>query len=197
MPASRSRSLLRDIAKGMGQQMFFWGCDARHSQGNLLIRTGLQRLARKTNGEGSSRYRQPWQGGLIELHSFCVGWYPDQFTGHGAVFIRGRERLLGCHGETPLTPGRYERDRFFAESSDELLTTIRPLVAWLLAYEARVAVLAEASYRQDCWLKYLAKTGARPWLSPSQAAQWFQDFLNGPAQVRRPRQLLREKRPTL
>jgi len=196
MPASRKRSLLRDIANGIGQHMFFWGCDVRHPQGNLLVRSGMQRLAREetAGGEGSSRYRIAWQGGLIELHSFCVGWYPDETTNNGAIFIRGRKRLQGCLGEMPLTPGRYEAERFSPGCSDELLITIRPLIAWLLAYEAKVESLAGADYRQACWLKYLAKIGARPWLAPAQGVEWFQDFLQRPERVRRPRQFLRTHR---
>jgi len=194
-PHSRTRSLLRDLANGIGQQMFFWGCDVRHAQGNLLVRAGMQRLARlEARGEGSSRYRMAWEGGLIELHSFCVGWYPDGSSHHGAIFIRGKERLQGCLGESPLTPGRYEEDRFSSECSDELLRTVRPLITWLLAYEAQVESLAGPHYRQDCWMKYLSKVGARPWLSPAQANAWFQDFLECPEKVRRPREILRRPR---
>jgi len=48
---SKRRSLVRDACGCLHQQMFFWGCDARHPDGNLLIRHGLTRIARCESGE--------------------------------------------------------------------------------------------------------------------------------------------------
>lgn len=155
----------------------------------------MERLAREdARGEGSSRYRTHWQGGLIELHSFCVGWYPDASENKGAIFIRGKERLLACQSEMPLTPGKYEEERFSFDSSDELLVTIRPLLSWILEYEKQITNLAGADYRHSCWKRYLSRMGARPWLSPLQAAEWYQTFLETPEQTRRSREILRRRK---
>ena len=88
---------MSDLARGIGQQMMFWGCDARHSQGNLLSHAGLQRIARtERRSEGSSRYRMPWQDGLIELHSYCVGFYSSEDI--GIIYIRSLQRFRSCLG---------------------------------------------------------------------------------------------------
>ena len=48
MLASNSIGLLNDFTKALGQQLYFWGCDVRHPQGNLLCEFGLER--RKEQG---------------------------------------------------------------------------------------------------------------------------------------------------
>ena len=73
-PASRRRSLVGDLCKGVTQSMGFWGCDARHPAGNLLVASGFERLEKNPAlTEGSSRYRKPWlapQEGVSWLESF-------------------------------------------------------------------------------------------------------------------------------
>jgi hypothetical protein len=189
---SRRRSLARDAARGLVQQMFFWGCDASHPEGNLLVRAGLQRLAREEpHGEGSSRYGMAWQSGLVELHSFCAGWYPGDPARTGTVFIRSRERLFPCTGGEPLVPGVYEDSRLGREGADDLLEALPPLFSWVCHYESRVRKLAGAGYRQKCWMRYWSKPGARPWLPPEDAVRWFRDFVRAPASIQRPREFLR------
>jgi hypothetical protein len=140
-PRSQVRALVSDLARMFLQQMFFWGCDAQ-SGGNLLVRLGGQRLAREHScGEGSSRYRWRWEDGTVELHSFCAGWYPDDPTAAGAVFIRGRERFFDCAGGQPLEPGHYDEGRFLHANADEMLALLRPLLSWLADYERRVELL--------------------------------------------------------
>lgn len=196
MERSRIRSLLRDVARGLGQQMFFWGCDIRHVSGNLLVRAGMERIARaKSHGEGSSRYRMKWNGGLIELHSYCLGWYGQQPPFRGAIFIRSLERLSSCRGPLPVTPGHYEHEQMTAEGADELAQAVRPLLGWILSYEQEVREITEPSYRDTCWQRYVSKMGAKPWLQPSDAEAWFQSFLDTPNQTQRPRDLLRSSRP--
>lgn len=193
---SRQRSLLRDVARGLGQQMFFWGCDVRHASGNLLVHAGMERLARaERRGEGSSRYRMEWGCGLIELHSYCFGWYSQTPPFRGAIFIRRLERLASCAGPLPVTPGKYEREQIITEGADELLHSIRPLLDWIISYERNIRKLTDDSYRDACWRRYLSKTGARPWLSPSEAESWFESFLKAPEKTQRPRELLRSSRP--
>lgn len=195
-PSSRQRSLAGDAARGLAQQMFFWGCDARYWEGNLLVRAGLRRLARaEIQGEGSSRYGMDWRGGVVELHSFCAGWYPRDPGRKGAVFIRSQERLFTCSGGEPVAPGVYEDSRLGREGADDLLAALPPLFSWGCQYESRVRKLAGADYRQACWMRYLSKPGARPWLPPEDAVRWFRDFVRTPASVQRPREFLRQPLP--
>jgi len=167
--------------------MVFWGCDACHPRENLLSASGLQRIARTEQGrEGSSRYRIEWQGGLVELHSYCVGWYSPETP--GIIFIRSLQRFRSCVGPQPLTPGKYERERFFAAGRDQLLHSVTPLVAWITDYERRIAEMEGLHYRRNCWRLSLKKAGARPWLPPDQAVDWFQCFLDCPETTPRARQ---------
>jgi len=167
--------------------MFFWGCDARHPQGNLLSHTGLQRIARseRRRREGSSRYQMPWQDGLIELHSYCVGFYPSEDL--GIIYIRSLQRFRLCLGPKPLTPGKYEKERLLSAGRDQLLHSAKPLIAWVVEYERRIARLKSPAYRRVCWQRGLTRAGARPWLSPESAVAWFQCFLDCSASTPRPR----------
>lgn len=187
---SRRRSLVRDACGCLQQQMFFWGCDARHREGNLLVRFGMTRLGREENtGEGSSRYRMDWRDGTVEVHSFCAGWYP-RFD-EGVVFIRNRERLYSCSGDEPLTPGAYEEERHTALNADAMLNLSRPLVEWVSEYESWVHAQTTSGYRQKCWMKLLSRMGGKPWLPPEQAETWRRSFVQDPASTPRARELFR------
>ncbi len=191
-PRSQVRALVRDLAGLMTQQMFFWGCDAQHHHGNLLVRLGAQRIAREnTVGEGSSRYRFACQAGTVELHSFCAGWYPSDPNASGVVFIRGRERFAGCAGATPLTPGRYEVDRLRFSSADEMLVACRPLLAWLEDYEQRLGTVTREGYRDRCYALFQKRGEGCPWLPPSQARRWLAQWLASPENTPRARHSFR------
>ena len=190
--ASRRRSLVRDACGCLQQQMFFWGCDARHRSGNLLSGFGLMRIARTKNAsEGSSRYRMDWGDGTVELHSFCAGWYPR--SGDGVVFIRNREHLYSCTGDEPLTPGAYEDERHRGTDADTMLQTCRPLLEWVAEYEQWIETRTPGDYRRNCWMKLLSRMGGRPWLPPAEAKTWRQCFLADPATTPRARELLRRR----
>lgn len=185
--SSRRRSLLGDLAEGLGQQMYFWGCDVR-MKGNLLIRCGMERVARASgHGEGSSRYRQAWSGGVVELHSYCAGWYPAEGPRRGVVFIRSRERVQCCTAGEALTPGVYERERMVSPGVDEMLEAVRPLVGWMLAHEEAVARRAGNDFREACWELFRTQTQARPWLRPREAREWLGQFLEAPERLARAR----------
>lgn len=176
--------------------MFFWGCDVRHPEGSLLSRVGMDRLARSERSEeGSSRYRMEWRNGLVELHSYCVGWYASDAPVPGILFIRSLERITSCVGPLPLTPGKYEQKRMISEGADDLLQSVKPLVSWILFYETQVGRLAGSTYRGDCWRRYLSRMGSRPWLPPGEAESFFQSFLEDPKRTPRPRDFFRSTRP--
>ena len=191
---SKRRSLVRDACGCLHQQMFFWGCDARHPDGNLLIRHGLTRIARcESGGEGSSRYRMDWRGGTVELHSFCAGWFPA--SGDGVLFIRHRERLHRCSGGEPIRPGHYDSERVGGATNDEMLLTSLPLLEWVVGYEKWIAAQTRPGYRQRSWKRQLSQMGSRPWLPPEEAVSWLIKFLADPTSTPRARDALR--RPSI
>jgi len=177
---------MSDLAQGLGQQMIFWGCDARHPDGNFLSRYGMERIAReKRGGEGSSRYRLEWRGGLVELHSYCVGWYSSEAL--GVIYIRSRGCFQVCIGPVPLTPGKYEIERLMPAGRNLLLQAVKPLLTWILSYEGEVLRSLGSRYREACWKVCHSKVGPRPWLPPEKATAWFAKFLEDPAATPRPR----------
>ncbi len=191
---SRLRSLVRDACQCLRQQMGYWGCDTRHPAGNLLVRFGMHRIERiRQQSEGSSRYRMAWRDGLVELHSFCAGWYSP--TSDGAIFIRNRERLYTCSGFEPLTPGCHD-ERTVGVTSDGTLAACHPLLEWLLSYERWVEAQPPSDYRQRCWMKHLPQMGIRTWLPPAQTTVWLEKFLTDPASTPRARELLRPRGPS-
>jgi hypothetical protein len=182
---SHRRSLLGDLSEGLRQQMYFWGCDARY-EGNLLVRCGMERVAReKAEGEGSSRYRQDWAAGVVELHSYCAGWYPREERRAGVVFIRSKERVQSCTGGTALTPGVYEAARMGAEGRDELLERVKPLVAWVLVHEEAVLARVGEDFRERCWEEFRRRTRFKAWLRPAEGRRWLRQFLDEPLWLER------------
>jgi hypothetical protein len=186
---SRRRSLVRDVCESLQQQMFFWGCDIRWRDGNLLMRYGMTRHAREEGSpmEGSSRYRMAWRDGTLELHSFHAGWYPH--FGEGVVFIRNRERIYPCSSEEPLTPGAFGEE--FVSTTDGMLQACRPLVEWVCEYELWVQSNTPSGYREKCWIQWLSRKGSRPWLPPAEAGRWRKKFLTDPFSTPRARDFVR------
>lgn len=186
--ASRRRSLVRDVCRCLSQQMVFWGMDARVPSGSLLLASGLKRIGRaEVGGEGSSRYRTEWHGGMIELHSFCAGWYPDD--GEGVLFIRNRERLhFGPRGRS-ITPGDY--GLVIGAAPDEILPMAKPFVDWVLNYERKVREVTAPDYRALGWKQVVARMGVRPWLAPDDAIHWMEQFVADPGTAPRAKDLAR------
>ena len=189
-PDSRVRGLIRDLTDGLAQQMYLWGRDVRHPDGNALLRAGLQRIARIENsGEGTSLYRLERENGWIELHGFCAGWRPHDPQATGMLYIRRCHRIFLARGS--MTPGRYDMSRLRSGTADEILLAGETFLRWWVDYEKWVAQELGAAWRKDCWRDYVKLRRARPWLSPVQAVDWLLDFLENPRTADRPRDLLR------
>ena len=160
----RMRVFVRDLAALFQQQMYFWGCDAKVDR-NLLNRLGGERIAREVScGEGSSRYRWRWHSGTVELHSFCAGWYPDDESAAGIVYIRGYKRFFDCKGGEPVEPGKYFESRFLYANNVEIQALLRPLLTWLVEYERRVELEKGVAYRARCYRLYRRQKHSKPWL---------------------------------
>ena len=129
IPDSRLRGLIRDLTDGLAQQMYLWGRDVRHPDGNALVRAGLQRIARIDNeGEGTSLYRIERENGWIELHGFCAGWRPHDPEATGMLYIRRCHRIFLASGQ--MNPGRYDMSRLRSGSTDEILLASESFLRW-------------------------------------------------------------------
>lgn len=189
-PDSRLRGLIRDLTDGLAQQMYFWGRDVRHPEGNALLRAGLQRIARINNeGEGSSLYRIERGVGWIELHGFCAGWRSQDPKATGMLYIRRCHRIFLASGS--MTPGRHDMSRLRSGSTDEILLAGEAFLRWWIDYEKWAAQELGTTWRQECWRDYVKLRHARPWLSPAQAVDWLLHFLENPSTQQRPREILR------
>jgi hypothetical protein len=187
---SRVRGLIRDLTDGLAQQMYLWGRDVRHPDGNALVRAGMQRIARiESSGEGTSLYRLERNHGWIELHSFCAGWRPHDSTKNGMLYIRRCHRIFLASGQ--MTPGRYDMSRLRSGTIEEMATVCNPFLRWWAEYEKWVAQELGKAWRKACWRDYIKLRHARPWLSPVQAVDWLLAFLENPRTADRPRDLLR------
>jgi hypothetical protein len=62
-------------------------------------------------------------GGWIELHGFCAGWRPHDFTKDGMLYIRRCHRIFVASGE--MNPGRYDMSRLRGGSTDEIILVDR------------------------------------------------------------------------
>ena len=189
-PDSRLRGLIRDLTDGLAQQMYLWGRDVRHPDGNALVRAGLQRIARIDNdGEGTSLYRIERENGWIELHGFCAGWRPHEAIKDGMLYIRRCHRIFLASG--PMTPGRYDMSHLRSGSVEELAAVCNPFLRWWTEYEKWAARELGATWRTECWRDYLKLRRSRPWLTPVQAVDWLLAFLENPGTQKRPREILR------
>jgi hypothetical protein len=162
------QTALNDAARGLAQQMVFWGHDVRHPEGNLLVRYGMKRSA-SPGLTGTSCYSMEWQGGMIELHGAVASWTrPD--GGKGCLFSRGRARIDLWTGDRAPVPGREHGE---AGDAEERWFAAQSLIAWLAAYEEWVAITLGAGWRSGCWraLKKLPK--GKPWLSPEASLRWW------------------------
>lgn len=140
-----------------------------------MVATGLaKQTGNKTRGEGSSRYREQWQGGFIELHSYCVGYYHKSLP--GILFSRAEGRVYAAEpGEVPV-PGLH-RNHFLAVAPDSIFPALPPFLSWLLDYERRVGIHTPAGYRENCWRSL---GGHRFALRPTDMHLWLASLLRDP-----------------
>lgn len=189
---SRRRGVWRDLTDGLAQQMFFWGCDVRHGEGNGLVRFGMQRIARvAADGEGTSRYRMEHANGWIELHGFCAGWRPHDPASPGLLYVRRCHRIFLSRGE--MIPGRYDMTRLHSGKMDELLAAAGPFLRWWADYEEWAASELGPAWREECLRDFRRLRGARPWLPPAEALAWLRNFVAEPHRADRPRDILRTR----
>ncbi len=181
-PPSRSLSrALWDFGNCLYLQLYFWGRDVLHPCGNQLVAHGFQRVP-KTTLRGTSRYRLPYQDGIIELHGWCAGWY--RLRGRGFVFVRNRRRLFLCDKGGPVNPTHPEECRLRAPATDtdwrELAGLAQDFARWLLHYEASMRRRWGEDCRDSPYAEYSRLPKAMRLLPPDLRQEWLHSFCAGP-----------------
>lgn len=180
---SRLGGLLRDLTAGLKQQMFFWGKDVVHPDGNLLVRQGFSKSP-SAGLQGTSCYGLDWQGGRIELHGACAGWYPRD-GGEGFIFIRP---LGKCHvwlGQSAPVPGEWPADLIAPTDFEKLHACAAPFLDWWLQSERWIDELLGGSYRTNCFRHFKRLPKAKPWLPPVAAMEWVAQLRDAPRSMAR------------
>lgn len=180
---SQRAAWARDLARGLGQQMFFWGRDAIHPEGNLFVRTGFEKRA-STGLQGASCYSLDWQGGVIELHGSHAGWIGQ---GGGFLFIRPLGRCLRWTDTATPIPGVWRNDQYDTRCDAELHAVAVPFLDWWLAHENHVAQSAGSGYRTACFRQFKKLPKSRPWLAPDDAIRWITQLRDHPGSLPRAR----------
>lgn len=182
-PASRVSGLLRDLTCGLRQQMYFWGRDVKHPDGNLLLAAGLEK-SRSRGLQGTSCYGMAWRGGLLELHGACAGWYGPE---GGFVFVRTLDRCHGWRAPEPPVPGEWPVERMEALPPSALRERMLPFLDWWIGYEEGVVAVHGARYREERHREFKRLPRSKPWLPPAAALRWLRSFREQPAGLDRAR----------
>jgi len=192
VPVPVLRALIRDCTAALGQQMYFWGRDVRHPDGNLLVAAGFSR--RPSEGlTGTSCYRLTLpDGDLVELHGACVGRYRGSGGEEGFLYVRGRQRAFLYTGAEPPVPGRYPGAMLRFGTAGEMYRASCRFLDWWLAYEDWVAAVGGTGYRDDCFRAYRKLPASNPWLPPDRALAWLRAFRENPLRAGRARDWHRE-----
>jgi hypothetical protein len=180
------RGLTRDFTTALGQQMFFWGRDVIHPRGNLLCEHGFDRRP-STGLEGTSCYRKEIDGGEIELHGACVGWYPNSRETAGFLFIRNRRRCFCYTGGEPPAPGVYQSDHLHPGPAADLFALSQQFLEWWLAYEDWISTVTGTGYRDACYRAFRKLPKSDPWLPPDEGIDWLRTYHHEPGSLKRAR----------
>lgn len=191
---SCSRSgLIRDFTNALGQQLYFWGRDVIHPDGNLLCEYGLDR--RKSEGlDKTSCYRMSHGGDLIELHGVCVGLYSSKYP--SLLFTRFPRRCYIYDDHRPPPPGFYSRGLMRCGPADQLEQACQRFLEWWLGYEAWIAERTDKNYRDRCYRAFGKLPKSKPWLPPSLALKWLQAYRDTPENHTRARTWKRQAAAT-
>lgn len=179
---------MRDLAAGFRQQMFFWGKDVVHPDGNLLREQGFQRLP-SAGLQGTSCYRMPWENGVVELHGACAGWFPDSPAEGGFLFIRPVGKCLLWLGAHPPVPGDWPSHQLSGDST-AVHAAAKPFLRWWLSSEEWVNERLGESYRRDCFRHFRKLPKSRLWLPPAASLSWLRGLHDDPQTLERSRRFL-------
>lgn len=181
-PESRHLAgLLRDLGAALRQQMFYWGLDVVHPSGNLLMAQGFVKT--KSEGlQGTSCYGRDWQGGRLELHGACAGWYAPE---GGFIFVRPHGKSFVWRGGGPPVPGDWPAELLEGAEPSSLREHALPFLEWWLGSERWLAGKLGYAYRAGCHRGFKKLPRSRPWLAPEPAQAWLSRFLEDPRELER------------
>ena len=191
MSVKKSIGLLNDFSNGLGQHLFYWGCDVMHPRGNLLCEFGLERYKHK-GISGSSCYKTIYQGDIIELHSFCVGRYSQNTP--SLLYTREDRQCWVYKGDHPPLPGQYDPALINKSSIKKLETASRSFLEWWLEYELWISENTHPSYRMKCYNSFKQLTCAKTWLNPKEGLSWLQNYMYTPSTLARTKDWKQQKR---
>ena len=186
-PSVPPLKIYRYFLRGMEQQMWFFGQDARHG-GNLLRRYGFESF--RSSQQGSSRYRIAWRCAVVEMHSFCAGLY--RADAPGFLYIRGRSGAFRYQGSQPPDPECFCHAPIeipeHTDACDPFFAALGLFTQWLEEYEAWLENLVGPTYRAR-----LFPHCPLPWLPPEQARRWLGRFGEEPLATPVPNRQRRER----
>jgi hypothetical protein len=136
------------------QQCWYWGCDVRRPEGNLLLALGFERTRPPEGVEGSTLYTlEPAPGAQAILWSFGVFFGR---AGAGGLFLdRFRfEPLLLEQAALPPAIWQIELLPTMSRAGDadraRLNALLGDLLRWVVAYEQTVLAVQGLAYREAC-----------------------------------------------
>lgn len=186
---SNSNGLIKDFASALEQQLFFWGCDVIHNEGNLLTMYGLER--RKSEGKGqSSCYRMEFNDAIIELNGLCVGRYSND--GHSFLFTRQHKKSWLYNSEIAPLPGIYDKQLIVTRPAEKIEEAGRRFLVWWLEYENWICENTESNYREKCYNSFKRLPKSKAWLPPEIGIQWLREYLYSPRNLNRSREWKRK-----
>jgi len=141
------------LAELLDQQMWFFGRDIQHPDGNLLLRFGFSRERPPSEVSGTSRYAIATDGGTLVLWGWGAVWrdgHPHALLlrrhGPGPRLISAQGALDSVWAHTALVGTPAQSD---AESA-RLHTLLRDFAAWVHHYEQWVRTTCGEAWRAEC-----------------------------------------------
>lgn len=145
------------VARGtalLKQQCWYWGCDIRRPEGNLLLAHGFARVRPPEGFDGSSCYAlEPMP--ITQLKLWGFGIYVGR-AGAGGLFLdrfRCEPRLL----EAPrLAPTVWRKEhlpdtrRACGSDREQVAVLLANLIGWIVGYEQQIIAQHGLAYREAC-----------------------------------------------
>jgi hypothetical protein len=158
--------LVSQGTKLLTQQCWYWGCDVRRPEGNLLLANGFTRTRLPAGVEGSTIYvLSPFAGAQLILWSFGIFFGCE---GAGGLFLnrfRFEPLVTDC---ASLAPELWQIEqlpafgRATAANRPQLATLLGSLLRRVIAYEHRVLAVQGLPYRETCLAQWSRQRLALP-----------------------------------
>lgn len=168
----RLRSI--ESAKLIEHQMYFWGWDVLHPEGNLLIAAGCRSFHRADCPHAVRCYRLETPAAVVTLHSTGVSLRTAGGS-PGVVYLRPTHRLYHVPEDTvPLPYGKGVLRSMRRLRPNEFSPALTALLAFVRAYERWAAHRWHPESRLAAWReqKSSASKGVR-WLKPKDSLRWL------------------------